>query len=73
MESDQEPESLPSTQLGMTEVERGEASMQRHPNGPNGARPKHGKLVCREYGLLVPEELAGNPAFAGLQGRGDGP
>ena len=47
-------------------------SMHRHPDGANSARPKHGMLACHKYGLLVPEEPAGDPAAAEPQERGDG-
>ena len=39
---------------------------------PNGARPKNGMQSRREYTLLVPEELAGDPATAGTQVIEDG-
>ena len=48
-------------------------SKQRHPDGSDGARPKHRALAHREYGLLAPEEPAGDPAAAGPQGSGDIP
>ena len=47
--------------------------MQRHPNGNDGARPERCMLVRREYGLLAPEELADDPAAAGIQGSRDSP
>ena len=36
--------------------------MQIHSNGADRARPKHGALAHREYGLLAPQELVGDPA-----------
>ena len=45
----------------------------RRPDGADGASPEHGALARREYGLLVLEEPAGNPAAAELQGSGDSP
>ena len=33
----------------------------RHPNDANGARPEHGALARREYGLLASEEPVGDP------------
>ena len=46
-----------------------EVNMHRH---LNNARPKHGALALREYGLLTPEEPEGDPAAAEPQKRGDG-
>ena len=46
--------------------------LHRNPDGTNGARPKHGALARREYGLLAPEEPAGDPAAVELQECGDG-
>ena len=48
-------------------------STQRHYEGATGARPEHGVLARRDYGLLAPEELAGDPAVAGSQGSGETP
>ena len=73
MESNQEPAPLPSTQRGTSEGESGEVSTQRHSDGANAARPKHGALAGREYSLLVLEDLAGDPDAAGPQGSGDSP
>ena len=68
--SRQEPAAPPSPHRGTTEVEIGEVSTERH---PDGARPKHSALARREYGLLAPAEPAGNPAAAGPQGIRDSP
>ena len=76
MESDQEPTVPPITRRGMAEGKRVEVSMQRHPNGADSARPKHGMLARREYGFMAPEEPenpAGDPAATGPQGSGDNP
>ena len=40
-------------------------STHSHPNSSDGARPEHGALARCEYGLLAPEEPAGEPAAAG--------
>ena len=37
----------------------------RHTDSTDGARPEHGTLACREYGLLAPTGTAVNPADAG--------
>ena len=47
--------------------------LNRHPNGANGARPKHGALAHRKYGLLAPEDPASNSAAVETQGIGDSP
>ena len=73
MESDQEPAAAPSTQQGTEEGERVEVITQRHSDGADGTRPGHSALACREYGLLAPEEPAGDPATVGPQGSGDIP
>ena len=46
--------------------------MHSHSGGGDGARPKHGALARREYGLLPPEEPAGDPAAAEPQERRGG-
>ena len=48
-------------------------STQRYYDGADGARPEHGVLARREYGLLALEDTAGDPAAAGPQGSGDNP
>ena len=73
MVSGQEPAPPPSPQWGTEEEERGEVIPQSHSKGAGGSRPEHGALARREYGLLVPEELAGDPDAAGAQGSGDNP
>ena len=60
-------------QRGTADEYIGEVSTQRHPDSADGVKPKHGALACREYSLLAPEELAGNPATAGDQGGGEIP
>ena len=47
--------------------------LHRHPDGADGARPKHGALVRREYSILAPEEQAGDPAAAELEGSRTSP
>ena len=46
-------------------------NLHRHPDGADGARPKNGMQLRCKYGLLAPEDLAGNPDTAGTQVRGD--
>ena len=46
---------------------------RRHPDGTNGARPEHGALARREFGLLALEEPAGESAVVEPQGSGDSP
>ena len=73
MASGQEPAAPHSPQRVTSEGGRGEVRPQRHRNGANGARTKHGALVRREYGLLAPEDLAGDPAAADPNGSRDIP
>ena len=54
MESNQEPLAPHITQHGTVEGDRVNVNTQRHPDGVDGARPEHGALVRREYGLLAP-------------------
>ena len=42
-----------------------------HPNGADGARPKHGAIARRKYGLLAPAEPASDPAAAETKVSGD--
>ena len=72
----QEMEAPPSATWGTAEGGRGrksQVSTQRHSDGADGARPKHGAIVRHKYGLLFTEESVGDPAAAGAQGSGDGP
>ena len=58
------------------EGERGgeqQVGTQRHSDGADGARPKHSALARHEYGLLVPEEPAGDPAVARPQRSRENP
>ena len=73
MASGKEPVAPQIPQRGILGGEIGEVSMQRHPDGANGASPKLSALARRKYGLLAPEEPAGEPAAAGTQGSGDSP
>ena len=70
MASGQEPLAPQSPQRDTSEGKRVEVSTHRR---PNDARPEHGALARREYGLLAPKEPAGNPAAAEPQGSGDSP
>ena len=45
----------------------------RYPDIANSARPKHGALARRKYGLLASEEPAGDPSVVKPQGNGDIP
>ena len=73
MASGQEKAALQCPHQGTAEGERGEVIPQWHPDSANGARPEHGTLARREYGILAPEELAGNPDAEGSQGSWDIP
>ena len=73
MASGQEPTAPQIPHRGKAEGEIGDVSTQRHPEGTYGARPEHGKLARREYILLDPEDLTGNPAAAEPQGRREKP
>ena len=73
MASGQETAALHFPHRVTAEGERGEVIPQSHPDSVKGARPKHGALARREYGILVPEELAGNPDAEGSQGSWDSP
>ena len=44
----------------------------RQSDGTDGSRPKNGVHLCREYGLLAPEEPEGGRANAGPRVRGNG-
>ena len=41
--------------------------MHRHTEGANGARPEHGALARHKYGLMAPEDPAGDLAVADPQ------
>ena len=58
---------------GTAEGGRREVRPHIHPDCANGARPKHGVLARREYGLLALEEPAGDPAATKPQGSKDSP
>ena len=76
MASGQDSAAPPSVLRGTEEEGIGEStqgSTQRHSKGAAGARPKHGALARREYGLLAPERPAGDPSAAKPQGSGDEP
>ena len=71
MPSGQEPAVPQSPQRGTSEGRRGEARLHRNPDGADGANPEHGTLGRRKYGLLAPQDLAGDPAAADPQDSGD--
>ena len=76
MASDLEPAPPSITPWDTSEGERAgglQVCMQRNSDGASGARPKHGALACRKYGLLVPEGPAGDLAVSGHQGSGYDP
>ena len=70
MASGQEAAAPHILQRDTAEGERGEVIPHRYPDGADGARPKHGVLLGCEYGLLAPEDPAGDPVAAGPQGSG---
>ena len=70
MASSKEPKAPHIPQWGTAEVNRGEESMQGHPDSADGDRTKHGALARRKYGLLAPEQPTGDPAAAEPQGSG---
>ena len=45
----------------------------RHHDVADGARPEHSTLARHEYGLLAPEDPAGNPDAADPHGSRDRP
>ena len=47
--------------------------MHRNPNVTNSARPEHGTLARRKFGLMAPEEPAGDPDAAEPQVSRDSP
>ena len=65
MASGQEPAAMQSPHQVTSEGDRLEVRIQRHTERADGARPDYGTLTGREYGLLVPEDPAGDPAVAG--------
>ena len=60
-------------QRGMAEGGGSKVSTHRHPDGANSARTEHGALARREYGLLVLEEPADDPAALEPRDRRDDP
>ena len=67
------PEVPQRPQWGMSEGGGIKVSMHRHPDIANRTRPEHGALARCKYGLLAPEEPAGDPAAAKQQDCGDSP
>ena len=68
----QDPVAPLSARQGPAEVGR-VGSTQINSDGTDSARPEHSALVCRDYGLLEPEEQACDPAAAGAQGSREDP
>ena len=68
-----EPSAPPITPRETVEGESGGITMVSTQWYSNGTRPEHGTLARCNYGLLAPEEPAGNPAATGPQGNGDEP
>ena len=76
---------VPRPQRGMTADNGSAGTLTRHTASTDGARPKHGGLVRREYGLLAPTGTAvdmddtgdlgsedGHEAIRGLDGKDKG-
>ena len=63
---------LPRPQRGMTEDEGSAGTPTRRTAGTNSARPEHGALARREYGLLALTGTAVNPANGGDPERAAG-
>ena len=61
----------PHPQRGMVAYNRSAGTLLRHIVGTDGARPKHGTLACRKYGLLALVGTGFDPAVAGIQGSGN--
>ena len=59
---------LPRPQLGTAADDGSAGTPSSHTAGTGGARPEHGALVCREYGLLAPAGMVVDPADAGDTG-----
>ena len=59
-------------QRGMATGRVSKVSTHRHPNRTKGARPEHGALSRRKYGLLAPYDPEDNPASAEPQELEDG-
>ena len=62
----------PQPQLGTKAGDGSVGTPKRHTTGMNGARPKHGALACREYGLLAPMWMAADQANVRDPRRADG-
>ena len=60
----------PCPRQGMAAEDDSVVPQQRHSDGANGASTENGMQSCCEYDILVPEELAGDPATAGTRVRG---
>ena len=69
--SSRDKERTPRLQRGTASVGDSAGNLLRYTAGADSARPKHGALARREYGLLSPTELAVDPADAGNQVSGD--
>ena len=62
----------PRPQQGTSADGNSAGTLLRNISGTNSARPNHGVLARREYGLLAPTGPAVDPAATGDQGSGDG-
>ena len=60
----------PCPRQGMAAEDDSVVPQQRHSDGANGASTENGMQSCCKYDILVPEELAGDPATAGTWVRG---
>ena len=63
---------LPRPQWGTAADNGSSGTPTRHTSGTDVARPEHGALARREYGLLSPTGMAVDPADAGELGNKDG-
>ena len=62
MASGQELAAPQKSQRGTIDGGIGEVRPHMHTNGADGSRPEHGALARHKYGLLMPEDLADDPA-----------
>ena len=62
----------PHPQKGTAEDNCRAGTLTRHTVGTDGARPEHGALACREYGLLAPTVMVVNLANMGDPGSAYG-
>ena len=62
----------PSPQRGTATDNNSAGPQKKHYDGADGARPKNGMQLSREYGILASEKPVGDPATAGPWVRGAG-